>query len=111
MGQGAVDPIQKKMVENTRSGLPAAGKDRESSLPEAAQAFEAYFISSMLKEMRKTIPQGGFINSGKGQEIYQSLLDEALAKKMSETGGIGLSRILIQKYSADKAKVFPLTDR
>jgi flagellar protein FlgJ len=80
----------KKPAPGSRPPAPA--------LKEAARAFEAYFISSLLKEMRKTIPTGGFVGSGRGQEIYQFLLDEALAKKMSETGGIGLSKLLVQKY-------------
>lgn len=71
---------------------------KEGSLKKAAQAFEAYFINSLLQEMRKSIPAGGFLGSGVGQGIYQAFFDEALADNLAERGGLGLARLLIQKY-------------
>jgi len=71
----------------------------------AAQAFEAYFIHSLLKEMRKTVPGGGFLGAGPGKEIYESLLDEALAAKMAEREGIGLAKLLVKKLT-DQASSF-----
>ncbi|HET6466488.1 MAG TPA: rod-binding protein [Nitrospiria bacterium] len=78
------------------AGAPAEVESRR--LQDAARAFEAYFLSYMMKEMRKTIPQGGAFGNGPGQEVYQSLFDEALGQAMAQNGGIGLSKLVIQQY-------------
>jgi flagellar protein FlgJ len=85
--------------------MKGKGTDDPEEIKKAAQAFEAYFISSLLKEMRKTIPKGGFLGAGPGREIYESLLDEALATKMAEREGIGLAKLLVKKL-ADQASSF-----
>ena len=68
-----------------------------TSVEKAARSFEAYFISSLFNEMRKTIPQGGELGSGMQMGVYQSLFDQALAEKLSQRGGIGLAAYMIRK--------------
>lgn len=90
------------------------GKGKKTNSPEevkkAAEAFEAYFISSLLKEMRKTVPHQGFLESGPGKEIYDALLDETLATKMSERGGNRVGENACQKIGGS-ASSFKGTDR
>ena len=62
MDERRVDSIQRSFIENS-PGRPAAAGKRDASLPEAAQSFEAYFILSLLKEMRKTIPNSPAISA------------------------------------------------
>lgn len=83
------------------SGVPsvagAAGRplpEERTSLQQAAQSFEAYLIQLLLKEMRNTIPGGGAAGSGLGGTAYQAIADEALATAMSQTGGLGLAKVL-----------------
>jgi flagellar protein FlgJ len=80
------------------------GTNNPEEIKKAAQAFEAYFIFSLLKEMRKTIPAGGLLGARPGKEIYESLLDESLAAKMAEGEGIGLTKLLVKKLT-DQAQV------
>ena len=82
-----------------QSGTAGAPADVESRrLQDAARSFEAFFLSYLMKEMRKTVPQGGAFGNGPGQEVYQSLFDEALGQAMAQNGGIGLSKLVIQQY-------------
>lgn len=90
--------------------VDAKGKTDPEEIKKAARAFEAYFISSLLKEMRKTVPSETFLGSGPGKEIYEGLLDETFAAKMSEQGGIGLAKLLVKKL-ADQASSFKEMDR
>ena len=83
------------------SGVPSVGgaagrppPEERTSLQQAAQSFEAYLIQLLLKEMRNTIPGGGAAGSGLGGAAYQSIADEALATAMSQTGGLGLAKML-----------------
>jgi flagellar protein FlgJ len=66
-----------------------AGGAGNGKIVEASRQFEAYFIQQLLEEMRKTIPrehQAGF-----GSDIYDSIIDQALAQKIAEQKGIGLA--------------------
>ena len=67
-------------------------------LKKAAHEFESFFMSSMLKSMRQTIPKSeqknGVGDSGLGKEIYQSMFDEELSQKMADGSRGGLADIL-----------------
>lgn len=65
---------------------------RDKKLREACSDFEAMFIESMLKSMRKTVPQDLSGASGNQKQIYQSMFDSELAKHISRSSksmGIG----------------------
>jgi flagellar protein FlgJ len=61
---------------------------------------ESLFISHLIKEMRATVEKSGFIDGGQAEEIFTSLLDVEISKKMSAAGGIGLSAILLEQLGA-----------
>lgn len=70
-----------------------------ADIQEGARAFEAYFIQTLLKEMRKGLSSDEESGVGLGKDMYQSLFDEAIAEKISEVGGIGLAKMLSEKLS------------
>ena len=93
-------PINKTVQSQERSN-PASrpeGKklDREK-LKKACSDFEALFMARMLKQMRQSIPPNGLLGNGPGKEVYQSLMDQELAKKMSQGRGIGLGERLYRQ--------------
>lgn len=106
-------------ISKTASALPVdpSGRRRPSSGSSRAEAptpadpklkaacddMEALFIHHMLSEMRKTIPKSGLIDGGRAEEIYTSLMDAELAKKMAGSGGIGLSDLLLEQMSGPAA--------
>ena len=61
---------------------------------EVAEDFEKFFISYMLKEMRKTVPKSGILDGGFDRDMYTSMMDDAVADKVSQGSGIGLADIL-----------------
>jgi Rod binding domain-containing protein len=74
-----------------------------AKLKEAARQFESYYIFMMLKEMRRTVPKEGLLNSGLGHDTYISMYDEAMAEEMSKTGTLGLSDALVEQYRRSAA--------
>jgi flagellar protein FlgJ len=70
--------------------------DREK-LKKACADFEALLVARMLKLMRQSIPQNGLLENSPGKEVYQSLMDQELAKSMSQRGGIGLGEVLYRQ--------------
>lgn len=70
-------------------------------LKKASREFESFFMQSMLKSMRATLPKtdesddapgGGF-----GKEIFESMFDQELSKKMAENSRGGLGDMLYKK--------------
>ena len=59
---------------------------------EASRAFEGYMVEMMVKEMRKTVPDGMF--SGGSAEIFSNLFDQEIAARIAESGGFGFGDML-----------------
>ena len=84
----------KKISENN-----SKEKDKQA-LHEACRGFESIFLDSMLKSMRKTIPEDKLFGDGNGMDIYRSMHDQYLARNISENGrGIGLEDFLYRQIS------------
>jgi flagellar protein FlgJ len=86
-----------------RPSRPAAETPLDPKLASACNDMEALFIHHLLTEMRKTVSKAGFIDGGRAEEIYTSLMDAELAKEMANSGGLGLSAILQEQLSAPAA--------
>jgi len=85
---------QNQRLGNTfKSIKPSATDQADPKLQAACREMESLFLSY-------TIDKSGFISGGKAEEIFTSLLDVELSKKMSAAGGIGLSDILLKQLGA-----------
>ena len=87
-----------------KSVKPSANGQADPQLQAACRDMESLFLSYLLKEMRATIDKSGFISGGKAEEIFTSMLDVELSKKMSPAGGIGLSSILLKQLNGPSEK-------
>lgn len=64
-----------------------------------AREFEAVFLSQFVDQMMKTVDYGP-ASGGQGAEIWRSFLSQAMAEKLSERGGLGLSVSVAQALDA-----------
>ncbi len=73
------------------AGAPTApqGKTRDQ-IAKTAKAFESEFVSIMLGQMFEGVG-GGEMSGGQGGQMFQSFLMDAMSKKISQTGGLGLA--------------------
>ena len=71
---------------------------KQEKLRESCEGFEAIFLQKMWEQMRKTVPKEGYLHS-KDEDMYQSLFDIELCKKMAGAGGIGLADMLYTQLS------------
>ncbi len=53
---------------------------RDKTLYQACQDFEAIFTQLVFKEMRNSVQKGGLVDKGFGEEVFESMLDEEIAK-------------------------------
>ncbi|MBU0800695.1 MAG: rod-binding protein [Alphaproteobacteria bacterium] len=79
-------------VQNKASTLDAA---QLAKIDEAAQEFEAVFLTEMLRPMFEEVnkPDDTF-GGGKGEEIFSNMMVDEYGKQMAERGGIGLARFV-----------------
>jgi flagellar protein FlgJ len=92
----------KKSLTNEK--LVSSGRN-DPQLRKACSELESLFITYLLKEMRTTIPKSDFINGGRAEEIYTSMLDSEMARELSAKGGIGLSSILLDQLGRRQESV------
>ena len=85
-------------VQNlSESGKSSFSGKNKAELKNTCAELESLFLYQLIKEMRATIPKSGFINGGKAEEVYTSMLDSQMAKQLSLNGGIGLSSLLYEQ--------------
>jgi flagellar protein FlgJ len=73
------------------SGLP------DEKIKEKCKEFESLFVNFLLKEMRATVHDTGFISGGKAEEYYTAMLDTEFAKEIASGKGVGLSAMLYEQ--------------
>lgn len=90
-----IDRVKEKMEA---AQLSSSDKN-PAELKNACAELESLFIFYLFKEMRATIPKGGLINRGRGEEIYTSMLDSQMAKELASGQGIGLSTLFMERLA------------
>jgi flagellar protein FlgJ len=70
-----------------------AQKDQSVAIDQSAKQFEGMFLSMMLKEMRKTVPESELFNSN-SMKLYQDMYDQQMALEMAKEGPLGLATML-----------------
>lgn len=63
-------------------------------LKKATDGFEELFLHKMLQVMRKSVPRTNLTFGGRGEEIFQDMLDENYAKIITKSKAFGLSRVM-----------------
>ncbi len=87
-----IDSITTPALQVATTASPPKVLSRDAaSLKKSCQEFEAIFVQSMFKAMRKTIPDGGLFEKDTAHQIYQDMLDSEISKEISKRQSIGLA--------------------
>ena len=62
------------------------GKLSEKKLQKVCSRFEAIFLGYLFLQMKKTVPESGFLEEGFAQRIYEEEFYRVMAEKMAEAG-------------------------
>ena len=92
--------LQLHLIAMHQAAEPTARKD--SNPVEAARKFEAYLAQTMLREMRKTVPEGGLF-SGPAMDTFVDMFDQAVGERIAEGGRLGLAHQLTRAMGQDAA--------
>jgi Rod binding domain-containing protein len=70
-----------------------------TTLREATRQFESLFISQLMKSMRATVPESQLMGVDGGQQLFREMLDQELANRVAEAGGIGIGEMLYRQLA------------
>lgn len=80
-----------------------AEPDDGRALKESAREFEGVFLNTLLKAMRKTVPENGLFNGGGATKFYRQMHDAEMAKALAEgNGGMGIADMIVRQLSRDR---------
>lgn len=74
--------------------VPVLYNKDEDPLLTACKEFESIFINQLFKSMRRTVPEGGMLEKGMGEEVFESFLDEEIAREAAHGNSYGLAHML-----------------
>ena len=64
----------------------------EDGVDAGGEAFETYFATMLVKELRSTLPNGFF--SGAGSDVYGAWFDEHIGKSLAERNALGFAGMI-----------------
>lgn len=85
-----------KAFESSFKSAPVQ-KSPDQKLREVSEMYEKHFLREMMKTMRSTVHEGGFIQSNQAEKIFREQLDDHYVDKWGERGGIGLSEMIYKQ--------------
>jgi flagellar protein FlgJ len=87
-----IDAVEARVPGSLGEARAALSRKAGHSIHQAAQEFESYFLSYLLKTMRETVPTG-FLDR-KGEQVWHSFYDQEISRLATEAGGIGLTQFI-----------------
>lgn len=80
--------------------MRTANLDEGARRHKALQELEGIFLHLLLKEMRKSVPQGGLLGDSPAQKMFTEMLDEVYAQQMAKSGQLGLAKAMGNQIDA-----------
>jgi flagellar protein FlgJ len=80
---------------------PQSGIDlKKLKLTKACEDFETIMTTYLLKSMHETVQRAETEEFGSGRDLYEGMMDEAVANQLSHTQGLGLAKMLYKQLAS-----------
>ena len=99
----ALDPTSLLTASQQTPETNRSQRDKKS-LKKSCEGFEAILVQSLFKAMRKTVTDGGVFKKDNATAMYQDMLDQEIAKNISQKQSLGLAE---QMYRQIEKKLPP----
>jgi Rod binding domain-containing protein len=93
-----VNPVSPLL--NRTAGM--TGAETAAQRKQALQEFERLYVYGLLKEMRQSTTVSGE-KKGREMQLFEEMLDDALAGEMSRSGQVGIAKQIEQQMAAEPA--------
>lgn len=81
---------------------PPTAEQQDQKLKDVAALYEKQFLRELVKSMRSTVMENGYIQASNAEKIFREQMDQQNVEKWGDKGGIGLADViykqLIDKY-------------
>ena len=71
--------------------MSAAELAKRGQIAQTAKDFEGSFLTVMLGQMMKDVKVSEPFGGGEGEEMFKSFMNEAMAKQVVKSGGVGIA--------------------
>ena len=68
-----------------------------ADIEKSATQFEALLLQQMFKSMWESLPKEGMLSGSREEELFRDMLNETLAKEVSERQSIGIKAIVMKE--------------
>ena len=96
-------PVDMDLVQtrlNSSKLMNADKKTRDQKkLLETCKEFESIFVKQMLKSMKNTVQKSGLIKESMAENIFEDMLYDKYAAKITATGGLGIGDMIYRQLS------------
>jgi peptidoglycan hydrolase FlgJ len=72
----------------------------QAKLKKACEDFEAVLTNYLFKSMRQTVVKTESEGRDQSAELYEGMMDEAVANQLSHHSGLGLGKMLYQQLAS-----------
>lgn len=85
----SVDRLQSLVAE--AQAADKSGAQKKDKAREAAQEFEAVFLTGFIEQMFSGIETDGPFGGGHAEKIYRSMMSQEYAQNFARNGGVGIA--------------------
>lgn len=80
-------------VKNVAGAVEDTAKEAKTraKIADTAKTFESSFMSVMMQQMFEGVKTSEPFGGGNGEEMFKSVLTDAMSKEVTKAGGIGLA--------------------
>ena len=103
------DDAKLKQLEmiSTRS---KSGKMNDREMHDVANQFENMIFRLLIKEMRKTIPENGFIEKSHAMKMYQEIADDYMMEDLTKSNDLGIEGLIYAELKEANKNIVDLDD-
>jgi len=95
-----VDPSAAAVARARGDAAGELDRRDDERLRQTARQLEGVFVEQLFKAMRETVPPGGLIDGGTGEEVFHSLLDAELSGEVPAQWKSALGEALYRRLRA-----------
>ncbi len=88
-------------------GAGFSGLTERERLARCAKELESVVVSQLFATMRKTVPDGGFLDKSPAEDIFRTMLDGELSRVVADRSPFGLADAITRELSRSVPEADP----
>ena len=88
-------------TDNQPARIKKLVAQQEKQLKSVCLQFESLFIEMLMRQMRDSVPKGGFLDGGNAERLFKGMQDEQLAQEIGRRGAFKVGDILFQQMKSN----------